>query len=374
MTTITSIAANSELVTFTNDQSSDTQCGMSRMLAWTWPDLTGFHNLAPAVPFWPATDDPSSNITSVNIAVLAITNSIPSSSSLPSTSQQLNTLILDTALLFSFAMLYNQIAMFKGVSSLGANDDIVAVCVGAVTAAAAPSIIPCQDITTGNTSLESSLKCASDAVATFLGSVVTSMPFGNTLATLIPIMFTPFWTLSYCSAFGDGRIRDANFYDQRYSPIVMASAFDSWISDVSVSASNVALLDVSAWMADARSGFDASTEGPGSMNKFFGTIRDGSTAATNSINTLLATNAQFERRRGSIGALSDNIHSSQKHTKFAQATLIVWIVTFTLVVVVSGILIIQKNFVSVSAIIVATIVLLSIDALWRAFVSSSGLK
>lgn len=373
MATLAPVAVNSELVTFKNDPTSDSQCGLSRMLAWTWPSVAGFGQQSQSQPFWPANASTGTNITSVNIAVLALNTSIPNNTNLPSNAYGLTALILDTAMLVGFAMLYNQLAVFKGVSTIGTHDPIVDICVGAVGAASALSVIPGPDQRTGVPSIDSFLSSASDAVSSFLGTADTStVPLASTLGVLIPRMFTPFWTLAYYCSYGDGRMPDATFYDQRYAPIVIASAFDSWIGSLSVASSNSGLLDVSTWLSDARDAFAAGTEGPTNINSFFGATRNVSTSATNNIDTLIATNDQFERRRSSIGALSDNLLASNKRTDFALTTMILWVVTVVAVLSVAGVLIVQKNFSSLSVLIITTITLLIVDSMWRAVVSSTS--
>lgn len=373
MTRITDIAVNNELMTFVNDPQSDSQCGLSRMLAWTWPTASVWNkNTSRSQPLWPATVSLATNPTAVNIAVLAVNNNIPSSSSLPTDLLGLIVIMLDTALLFSFAMLYNQLAKFQGVKSITSHAPIVALCVGAIAAAADPSVIPYFDPVTGTTSLESSLSNASRAVSSYLANADMTIPYASTLANLIPLMFTPVWTLSYYAAFSDGRMPDATFYDQRYAPSVVSSAFDSWISSLSIAASNNDLLDISGWLKDTRDALTDSTEGPDDLTTFFGSIRDESSSATSNINTLLATNAQFERRRGSIGALSDNLYANRKRTDFALTTMVLWIATVVACLTVAGILIAQKNYSLVTVLIIATITLLTVDSLWRALVASAS--
>lgn len=371
MASITTIAANGELVTFVNDPTSDTQCGSSRMLAWTWPGSTAFAQTASAMPLWPATNSNATNATSVSLAVMAIMNMIPSSASLPTTSTDLSALVLDTSLLFSFMMLYNQIALFQGVNNV-ATDPIIALCIGAVASASAVSVIPCADPTTGVMSLQSTLTSATGAVQDYLSSADMTIPFATTLATLVPRMFTPFWTLSYYSSFGDGRMADPTFYDLRYAPIVLASAFDDWITAVAAAATQPSLMNVSTWLEAARTAAAAPTEGQASLNTYFGTIKAGSDTATSSISTLMKTNAQFERRRGSIGALSDNLHATRRRTHLALITLIMWFVTLILCLAIAGYLISQGNYTLVTVLIIATVILLTLDTLWRGVSSISG--
>lgn len=361
MTTITSIAVNSELLTFQNDPTSDSQCGLARMLAWVWPMQPVFD---PSLPYWPVTASEETNSTAVAIAGMAVKSSIPNSATAPSTADGLTTLILDTASLFSFAMMFNQIAMSQGVSCVSTDDAIVALCVGAVAAASSLGVA---------TSLQGFLAGKGDAVSGFIAASDTSaIPLASMLPGLIACMFTPSWTLSYYASFADGRKPDATFYDRRYAPLLIASSFDSWVTSLSVAASDPTLLDVSDSLATARATVVDSTEGPANMGSFFSSVQAASTSATDNINTLLATNAQFERRRSSISALSDNLDASNKRTRIALTELVLWIVTVVSCLVVAGVLIAQKNFKSVSVLMISTLALLTVDTIWRTVFSPSA--
>lgn len=376
MSPIANVAVDSELMTFVNDPQSDSTCGLSPMLAWTWPVLSDYNNLPSTQPMWPATSGPATNLTSVQIAVTTITNRIPSRSSLPSggTISDVSAVVLDTTMLFCFAMLYNQLAQFQGIPNLNSQDPILGLCSAAVAAASAPSVIPSPDPSTGITTLQSSLTSAANAVVAYVASLSSSdaaIPFATSLATLVPRMFTSYWTLSYFCSFGDGRMTGTSFYDQRYAPLAVTSAFDGWLQYINSSANVPHMQDISSWLADAHSTVSSTTEGPASLSSMYSSNKSSVQSASDGVTTLQATNAQFERRRSSVGALSENLKESQKQTDLAFATLVVWAATLSTSLAVAGFLVQQRNYPMVLTLIISIITLLAVDTLGRAVASTA---
>lgn len=377
---IADMAVNAELVKFVNDPQSDSRCGLSPMLAWKWPGQAAYgqtpYNQPP--PYWPATTTHATNSTSVQIAVMAINNRIPSQSSLPAGATvaitDLTAIMLDTVMLFSFVMLFNQVAVFQAVNCVSSSDSILKICVGAVSAAedAVTALLASGSVAV---SLQTSLTSATDAVALYLSNLSAAqqaIPFSSTLSTLVPRMFTPYWTVSYLAAYGDGRMAAATFYDQRYASLAVASVFDSWLQYISTATSQSNLTDISNWFSTARASVASSVEGQTSLNNFYAGIRDDSNNTKSSIKTLQATNAQFERRRGSVGAMSENLTASQKRTDLAFTTLSLWVATLVCSLAVAGFLLRQRNFPMVMTLVGATITILTVDALGRGVAGASS--
>lgn len=359
MTTIASMVVNAELMSFANNP----DCGLSSMLTWIWPGVTAF-NASPSSSLSSSTAQ-GTNSTSVDLALMAV-NSI--STLAGATGVTLSATILETVLLYSFSVLFNQIAKFQGTLNIGASDRIAVISTAAVNAASSATVIPCTDPTTGLGSLSTSIACARSAVTAYLTGLSSSdaaIPYVSTLATLVPLVFTPYWTLSYYGSFGDGRLSGATFYDQRYSQMAVAAAFDAWLAVIGQTADSPNMQNVTTRLGAANAAIVSTQENPSSFNTFYTSIQGKSNTALDNIGSLQASNAQFNRRRGSVGALSENLEASRRRTYLALATLWLWIATLVTCLAVAGFLVRQKNFPLVLALVVATITLLTIDALGR---------
>lgn len=390
---IASTATNLELYTFAMQAHPDVDCGLTPMLNWNFLTLAKYklyETTYGAYPWWPTTEPPSSwgwvslssptvfvlNSTCVGYGAVSVTASIPSTTSALSatvTSAALTTDVLTAISMFSFLMLYNQLAVFRGVVSIGFSDKIQQICVDAVNQAnlSIPLSVPLATPTVG---LKATLAAAAASVVAFVAALpVDPDPLNviigvDQLATLIPRMFKPYWELRYFSSFCTGGIATATFYDQRYAQLAVANAFDLWVSVLVPQAGTNIPSGFAKWLLDARANIVNTTEDQVSLSKYFTSNRTIENNAITGIATLQSTNNQFARRRGSVGSMSESLEASRLQTNLAVATLLLWICSLVVSLAVSAFLIHQKDYPLVLSLVIGTITLLTVDALGRGVV------
>lgn len=372
MTTIAQTVTNQELYAFANSDHPDVACGLTGMLRWSYPsetDYTTFVRSDPnaGYPFWPVASMTSTAAAAFNTtyATQSINQMLPITSAV--SSAQLTTNILATVSMFSFLMLYNQLAKFRGVQSIDNSDKIQQICIDVVNLAnlATPLTVPLANPTT-------TLKSTINAAQQIITAYVAANPPGaagaingmNELATLVPRMFSAYWTLRYYSSFATGGIAGATFYDQRYSQLAIANAFDLWVNSMG------ATPQVLTYLNTARKNTVSSTEDPAHLGVFYQNNRDKVNTAITSVNALQDTSAQFVRRQGSVGSMSENLAASRKRTDLALAALLVWIGTLVTSVAIASFLILRKDYPLVLALVIVNITLLLIDAIGRGVVGS----
>lgn len=377
--TIAAQVTNNELYVFANDPHPDVTCGLNGMLAWSYlteADYVTFVSgstvnkvVTPAnkdagYPFWPVTSL-GGNISALNIgfAKTAITKGVPSR--FDYTSEQLNDASLAAVNEFCFLALYNQLATFRGLASINFSDKIQQVCIDVVNLAnlAIPLTVPPA---TPLTNLRAAITAATTAVSTYVanhpGDPVKGVIDGmDKLSTLVPRMFMPYWSLRYYSSFATGGVASATFYDRRYSQLAVANAFDMWLSSLGT---NVPA-DILKMISDARSNTVSGGEAPARLSKYYMANKALASSTLADINFLQTTNAQFVRRQGSVGSMSEGLAASRKRTDLALATLLLWIATLVISVAVAVFLIRQKDYPLVTALVITNITLLTIDAIGR---------
>lgn len=383
--TIASTTLSTELNTFLQDTQPDVLCGLSPMLAWNW---SSDHNNS-NTPFgdWGTTLPTSTNSTSLKIALSAITQTFPSKQSLMTTQStgDLTNLIINTVSLFSFMMLYNQIASFRKENSLNnLNDPILAVCVAAISASTHASIIPSRTSTTkgdGNYSLDSTILAATRATVSYLNSTSVTLGYEYQdaviplLEYLIPHFFTPLWTLLHFASYADGRMPNTSFYDQRYAPLVIANAFSNWLKFINQhSPTDHTCGLVANWIDEQRKFISGMTESDSDIAGFFTSVKNQASNATNNVNALERTNHQFERRKGRVATLSENLQSTRAKSNIALAILSFWITACVASFVVAIFLFRKENYAMLNMLIVATLSLVLIDALARGVMSAMSTK
>lgn len=382
-TSIAKHTVTQELFDFQQNPQSEAQCGLSPMLTWNWVSdikMTDYSGWASSTPT-------STNTTSVNIALCAIANYFPSQLSLESiaTTSDLTSIIINTVSLFSFMMLYNQLSVNRKINSLDTYDPLVRICVGAVSASLDASIIPARSSVTNAYDLDSSLSAAKNAVVTYLNSLLSSTdslsqdPIIPFLKILIPRFFTPVWTLSHFASYADGRMSSSSFYDQRYAHIAIVDAFSNWLTFIKSQATSTNLTlpncnDINAWIDMRRKNIAQHVEGEEDIVGFYTSVADQVNIATRNIKALKQTNQQFERRRGRVATLSENLQNTQTRANIALAILVFWIVSLVISSSVAIYLFYHENYALLNILIIFSISLVMLDTLGRGVMGAMSSK
>lgn len=392
---IASTATNAELYAFAKQDHPDTACGLTQMLNWNFlvtANYVVYEAKYGGYPWWPVTEPPvanppfwaiptstptfSINSLCVGFGATSVTTYIPylTSAKLATvTNASVTTNVLTAISMFSFKMLYNQLAIFRGVGTIGFSDKIQQICIDAVNQSnlKIPLTAPLDKPTVG---LQKTIEAATASIVAFVAALPVDPDAANViigvdkLSTLIPRMFKPYWELRYYSSFQTGGIAGATFYDQRYAELAVANAFDQWVAAMVPQAGTQIPATLTQWLLDARANIVDTTEGASSLRKYFDSNRKLETDTVTGVTTLQSTNNQFSRRQGSVGSMSESLDASRRRTNIALATLLLWIATLVTSVAVSAFLIKQKDYPLVLALIIATITLLTVDSLGRAVV------
>lgn len=391
---------NSDLYNYSQLPNLDAKGFLSPMCYWNILSLTDYRSWLAlgtnTLPLWPATGSnqnlwvTSSGTMTAALLPLATTSifqgftsatsvnyatTTPTAAS-PVTSAQITTMVLTSVNLFCFMMLYNQLGAFRGTGiTITSSDKIQQICIDAVTASnlAIPLNVPgSSNPSTTTATLTKALASATTAVNTFLLNYnVTPNTSGfidsmDLLGGLLPRMFTPYWTIRYYSSFATGGIAGANFYDQRYSQLAVAMTFDPWLKLlITGQPSNTNLQPIYSWITAVRNNLVTVGESSGALTGFYTSNKAQAVNNVTNIGNLQGTNGQFQRRQGSVGSMSENLAAVRKKTDLALATLLVWIATLVTSLAVAAFLLRQKDYPLVLALVIATITLLTVDALGR---------
>lgn len=366
--TIAGNAVSKDLLLFEQDPQSDATCGLSGMLSWTNLDFETF--MATMIPLsnpvWSTNRVFTADPASLKKAIFAIKKVIPSQHILANThgsAMALNQILMDTVLFFSKAMIQSQLGAFQ--DALALEDENALLVVYNAAEMAGLRMIP-----TGT--LAQSLAAASKAVSHHLAGLPLSqsgLTNVESLETLIPMMFTPYWTLSYYASYGDGRKHEINPMNKSYSMFAVSNTFNNWLEFINQQSDQAGLGPIIDWLAAARETVVNKNGSTKMMAQQYATASKAASDSGSGLQSLQTTNAQFERRRASVNAMAENLSSTRLRTWGARLNVAVWLTALILAVGIAIILFRANNHGMLRILIVVTLALLTLDTLARGVAS-----
>lgn len=357
MSTSTSIAAQNvtpDLYAFEQLLQPDGVCGLSSMLAW----VAGNNIIASTV--WPTTRPGTTDNGSVAIAISAISTSAsaPSSDARPFAVMTYMLNIIET---FSLAMIYAQLAAMSIPTTMVTSDPLHVLVSNlvAVSVAKGPGATLADTLNTATSAVQAALEGSSNSHASILG-------------ILVPYMLTPFWTLSYYAAYADPTKRpNANIYDQRFGFMAVSETFGNWATFVQSKApSGTATSALAAAVLLASTSLTSNATSVLTLGAGSSMAQQSTTAAMSGVDLLQTTNAQLERRKVSVGALSENLGVSRRLTGAALTTVLAWTTALVVAVGIAIFLLHSNNHSMLRTLIVVTVSLVTLDAVVRGVLST----